>query len=421
MKRTSARRRYPEAVSSRPQRLSILTLHFPPEPTGNAPYAGALSRGLAQEGVAVRALTAHPHYPAWRIQYGYGQWSRREVIDGVHLHRLRHYVPRTPSGVRRLLAELSFGARLVTTRWGAPDAVLALSPALFASCLALARKRLFHRRTPLVLWVQDLYSVGMAETGQGGLASRVIRAAEGWLFRNADRVVVIHDRFARRVQADFGVRPERISVIRNWTHLTEAPRVDRAAARADFGWGDETVVLHAGNMGQKQGLANVVEAARIADARGSAVRFVLLGDGNDRANLEALAQGIRSIDFVPPIDDDRFVAALQAADVLLVNEKAGVSEMAVPSKLTSYFAAARPVLAATDPDGITAEELRSADAGVVVPAGDPEALLDASLELASDTARADALGANGLAYRRRVLDEAHAVRAFHELLLPQHS
>ena len=399
-------------------RVTVLGLNYPPEPTGVSPYTGAMARGLARRGHTTRVLTAHPHYPEWRVKSGYGQWSRRENIDGVDVHRLRHYVPERPVGMRRLLSEISFGARVSASRWDKPDVIVAVSPALIASVMAAQRAKILHRNVPLVVWVQDLYSLGLAETGQGGGAVlAIMRRLEGWLLRNADRVIVIHDRFKTRVAADFGVDPDRIEVVRNWTHLRPAPEIDTVAARGRFGWGNETVVLHAGNMGVKQGLHNVIDAAALAASRGDNVRFVLLGGGGDRPRLEALGAGIPTLQFMPPLDDAEFAAAIESADLLLVNEKAGVSEMAVPSKLTSYFSAGRPVVAATDPSGITADEVRTAGAGVVVPAGNPKLLLDAVVELGADEERCRLLGASGRRYRETVLDEETAIDKLSALLM----
>ncbi|OYC98672.1 glycosyltransferase [Microbacterium sp. Yaish 1] len=397
--------------------VTVVGINYPPEPTGIAPYTGAMTRGLAARGNRVRAVTAHPHYPDWQVAPGYGQWSRREHLASVAVHRVRHYVPRPPTGLRRLLSEITFGVRAAMTRWGRPNVLVFVSPALFATCIGMLRAKLTHRRTPTVVWVQDLYSLGLAETGQGaGVTGRIMRLAEGSVLRAADKVVVIHDRFARRVSDDFGVARDRISVVRNWTHLPSLPAVDRAAVRKSLGWGDETVVLHAGNMGVKQGLENVVEAARLSDDTKAGVRFVLLGNGGERAALESSAEGVTQLDFLDPLPDAQFATALAAADVLLVNEKPGVSEMAVPSKLTSYFSTGRPVLAATDESGITAEEIRAAEAGVVVPAGSPSALLEAAVSLGRDAARADALGASGRRYRETVLDESFAIDRFANLL-----
>jgi colanic acid biosynthesis glycosyl transferase WcaI len=107
---------------------------------------------------------------------------------------------------------------------------------------------------------------------------------------------------------------------------------------------------------------------------------------------------------------------LQAADVLLVNEQPGVRGMALPSKLTSYFAAGRPVLAATGRESATAAELRRSNAGERVDAGDPAALLDAVERLVADPDRMHALARAGLEYRRTTLSEKGAGQRFERVL-----
>ncbi|MGO4692073.1 glycosyltransferase [Glaciibacter sp. 2TAF33] len=399
-------------------RIAILGLNFPPEPTGISPYTGSLAHGLVERGMILRVLTTHPHYPEWAFRKGYGQWSRREDIDGVRVSRLRHYLPTRPEGVRRLISELSFGARLLFARWGRPNIVVMVSPALFSTAVAVLRARFSPAKPAVVVWVQDLYSLGITETGAGGgLVARLMTWVESKTLKAATRVVVIHERFAAYVSNSLGVDPSKIEVVRNWTHLQPTVYVDREAVRCRHGWRDEeTVVLHAGNMGAKQGLENVIDAARLSDVQGAPVRFVLLGNGSQRDRLHELAYGIARLQFIDSLDDDAFQSILAAADVLLVNEKPGVSEMAVPSKLTSYFNAGRPVLAATDMCGVTAGEIDAAGAGTVVEAGDPQALLDAAVALGQDSERAQILGASGLRYREEVLGEEAALNRYAGIL-----
>jgi colanic acid biosynthesis glycosyl transferase WcaI len=83
------------------------------------------------------------------------------------------------------------------------------------------------------------------------------------------------------------------------------------------------------------------------------------------------------------VSNTEFTDVLAAADVLLLHERAGVVEMCVPSKLTSYFAAGRPVLAATSPRSAAAHEISASGAGTVVDPGDPSVLLEALRSLAS--------------------------------------
>jgi colanic acid biosynthesis glycosyl transferase WcaI len=188
-------------------------------------------------------------------------------------------------------------------------------------------------------------------------------------------------------------------------------------ARVALGWPtDGLLAVHTGNMGTKQGLENIVKAARFADEQCAPIRFVLVGDGSERARLEEFAQGIERIRFVDPLNDGDYRCALAAADCLVVNELPGVATMSVPSKLTSYFDAGRPVLAATDPEGITAEEIRMSKAGVVVPAGDPAGLLAAALQLSTDSETASAYGCAGRRYRSEHLNADAAVVAFEQVI-----
>jgi glycosyltransferase involved in cell wall biosynthesis len=392
--------------------VTVLGLNFWPEPTGIAPYTSRMVVGLRDRGHAVRVVTAFPHYPQWRLPDGYSGLTSREEINGVPVKRVRHYIPFRPTNLRRALSEVTFGARLVGSRWGSPDVVVCVSPALIGTAMAMGRG--LGRPDPAFgVIVQDLYSAGLEEAAAGALAERALTALETRVLRRADGVAVIHDRFKRRIVERFDVSPERIDVIRNWTHIPQVEAFDRAAFRVEMGWApDEVVVLHAGAMGEKQGLSNVVDAARLAESSGAPVRFVLVGDGKERGLLELRAAGCQRVEFLPPLPGLDYARAMRSADVLLVNEKPGVVEMAVPSKLTSYFSTGVPVLAATDRAGTTAEELEASGAGVRIDAGDPTALVTAALRLCEDRGRAAAMGARGPAYCESLLSESAALDSY---------
>lgn len=398
--------------------MAIVGLNYGPESTGIAPYTTGLARELASRSWRVRVLSGFPHYPQWRFVGGRPPRSRMSVEDGVRVVRRRHRLPAKPGGVARALSELSFGLAAVSTRFGRPDVVLLVSPALISSAVALVKARFVTRR-PVVVWVQDLYTLGLRELGAGrsSLSSRLVSAIEKWTLRSADSVVVIHERFRDTVVEELGVRRSSVAVVRNWSHLDDDRQVDRDASRAALGWGAaEFVVLHAGNMGVKQGLENVVEAAGLAASIGAQVRFVLLGDGNQRAALAELAVGVPNVEMIGSLPDDEFRDALASADALLVNERAGVAGMAVPSKLTSYFSTGLPVIAATDPGSVTESEVLLAGAGPVVPAGDPQALLDAALALDADPERARSMGADGRRFREERLTAKASFDTFTQLL-----
>lgn len=387
-------------------RVTVVGINYSPEPTGISVYTTGAAQGLSAAGVLVRVITGYPHYPQWRIADGYTGRTRRERIAGVAVLRLRHPVPTDGGVVARSLMEAWFGLRSVFASWRGTQVVLAVTPALIATTLVVVKARLTRR--PIVVWVQDIYTLSAAQTGAATKAAGVVRTIESWTLRHADRVVVIHDRFAAYVADQLGVQRERIDVVRNWTHLSR-PGVRSAQTRAAHGWSDdETIVLHAGNMGAKQNLESVVRASALAAAKHSNVRFVLLGDGHRRAALEALGSN-PNLQYLDPLPDEDFAATVASADILLVNELPGMTEMSLPSKLTSYFSTGLPVIAAVDPGSVTAEEIAASQGGVLIAPDDPEALLAAADALAADADTAAALGQAGLAYRRDMLSESAAI------------
>lgn len=396
-------------------RISVIGLNYAPEPTGIAVYTAGLAEGLADRGHRVKAITGIPHYPQWSPYDGFDARTQRETRAGVRVTRLKHVVPARPRLLNRLGMELHFGFRSLFANWGRPDVVVLVTPALFAAGLATVRARLTGTRT--CVWVQDIYSLGVSESGTGGrLAGRVLCWIESRILRSASSVVVIHDRFKRHIVDGLGVDPAKVEVVRNWSHIDSAETVGREALRRARNWAPgDIVVLHAGNMGAKQGLENVVEASRLAAASGSPVRFVLLGDGNQRVALEEMGSNSH-LEFIDPLGDEEFMPTLRAADILLVNERPGLTEMSVPSKLTSYFSTGRPVLAATDLSSVTAEEMALARAGVRVDAADPAALVAQAEALGRDQLACIEYGGAGLAFRAGFLTEEFALDRFEKLL-----
>jgi putative colanic acid biosynthesis glycosyltransferase WcaI len=398
-------------------RVNLVCLNYPPEPTGVAVYTGALAEDLEERGAEVRVITGVPHYPQWRVYDGYGK-SCTEVRNGLTISRRRHPVPASPRVVNRLGMELAFGLNAVIARWKEPDVVVLVNPALFSSMLAALKAAL--RRCPVVVWVQDIYSLAISETGRAGsLTSGLLGWAEKTLLNRAQAVVVIHERFKRHLVTQLGVDPDKISIIRNWSHIDETSELStnsRKEVRRQLGWDDDvTVVLHAGNMGAKQSLSNVVEASRIADHCGAPVLFVLMGAGSQRAQLKAMGTN-RCLQIIDPLSPELFPTALRAADALLVNEREGLTEMALPSKFTSYFATGLPIIAATDEGSITAEELDTAEAGIRVDADHPDLLVQAAMELRSNPYKAHALGSKGLKFRISHLSANSSLDSFHRLL-----
>ena len=115
------------------------------------------------------------------------------------------------------------------------------------------------------------------------------------------------------------------------------------------------------------------------------IRIVIVGDGSLRRDVEEAAAGYSRVEVVPPVPHEQYSDVLAAADVLVLHEREGVAEMSMPSKLTSYLAAGRPVLGVTSLSGATSEFLRATGAAMLVEPGDAQSTAEALLALVGDS------------------------------------
>jgi putative colanic acid biosynthesis glycosyltransferase WcaI len=393
------------------KRVLVVGVNFRPEITGIGPYTTDVCTWLAGQGASVQVLTGLPHYPSWSVAPEYRSRTNpcESYDDGVRVTRVRHYVPDEQTALRRSAFELSFALSTLRASGAiSADVVLAVTPSLGALPAAVSVAR--RNRAPLGVIVQDLLGRAAVQSGiaRGRALAHVATRLEAYWLARADLVGVVSRHF-ETVLAGAGIDRSRVVHLPNHSRLDVVQR-DAAAARHALGWADDALyVVHTGNMGLKQDLANVIEAARLSEEHQPKFRFVLVGDGSQRAALERLASAVPSVTLLPAVPERDYPTVLAAADVLLVNERPTVKDMSLASKITSYLATGRPIVAAARADSATAHQVLSSGAGLVVRPGDPRALAESLHSLASDAELRDRLADNGRAYCRVELS-AHAAQ-----------
>ncbi|MFT4256217.1 MAG: WcaI family glycosyltransferase [Pseudoxanthomonas sp.] len=381
-------------------RILVVGINYAPENIGTGKYTSEMCAWLAARGHAVRMVTAPPYYPAWQVWKGYRRgWFQHERIDGVEVIRCPLWVPRKPSGLTRLLHLGSFGptsalALLWSLAWR-PTHVVAIAPTLASAPMAwlLARLAGAHCR----LHIQDFELDAMLDMGivDAGPLKRLAMTAERWLLRRFDTVSTISPKMLERL-ATKGVDEDKRALFPNWADIDAIqPLTTPSPYRAELGIPNEAVVaLYSGNMGLKQGLELLGEAAlALADApTGQApLYFVFGGEGPGREQLEAACAGLPNVRFLGLQPTERLNDWLGLADIHLLPQRADVADLVMPSKLTGMLASGRPVLATALPG--TGVALAVQDCGHAVAPGDLDAFVAALRSLAGDAGQRAALGA----------------------------
>lgn len=390
-------------------RVLLYGLNFWPELTGVGKYTGEMAQWLAKGGHAVQVVTAPPYYPDWQVPASYSAARYQRQVwaqgEGVHITRCPLWVPAKVSTMRRLLHLASFALASLPALWRAlrtrPDVLMVMLPTLFAAPGALLIARLW--RVPTWVHVQDFEVDAMFDLGMGaggGLARRLAAAVESALLAGFDRASSITPNMVARLAAK-GVPAGRCVEFPNWVDLAAVfPLTGPNVFRAQLGVADDDVlVLYAGNMGEKQGLDLVIDAAR-ALAGHPKIRFVLAGSGAARTRLERDALGLANVVWLPLQPMDKLNDLLNAADIHVLPQRADAADLVMPSKLTGMLASGRATVGTAAFNTQLGQVLDVA--GRRVNPGDLPALVQALCDLAHDTP-----GRRQLGQQARVYAEQH--------------
>jgi colanic acid biosynthesis glycosyl transferase WcaI len=379
-------------------RILILSIYHDPEPI---PKTGELARSLQRRGHAVTVVTAFPHYPSGELYRGYrlGLW-KWENREGVRILRTFIYPYHGRRTLLRMLNYLSWMISSVQAAWLAPacDVMYVWHPPLTIGVSAWLIGKL--KRVPFVYDVQDLWPESALASGlmrPGRLVNALHRLAD-WVYARAPAIFVVSDAAAAYLRQR-GVNRKKVSVAPHWIDVAPFERVIDRDVRTEFGWRDRFIVMFAGNLGMVQGLDTIIAAATELRSR-TDVKFVLVGDGSDRARLEAMvaAENLSNVSFLGHHSQEEMPAFLRAADALLVHLRPSeIADHAVPTKILAYLAAGRPIVCATG--GAAGELVRQANAGVTAEPGNAADVVAAITRLQLRTAEErTALGSNGRAF-----------------------
>lgn len=336
-------------------KLFIYSINYSPELTGIGKYNGEMISWLSktERQTTLQVLSAKPYYPEWEIRPEYkGGLSHTSVENGVPIERCSLYVPNNPTSIKRILHLSSFAAtsglsllKRLFKKSSHPDVLFVVEPTLFITPLALLFAKLTGAKT--VLHIQDYEVDAMIGLGlAGGNTSTISRIAfgiESWLMKRFDKISTISYSMMNKAEAK-GVKKEDIIFFPNWadTNLV-TPNASGTKIRQQWDLDpSDKVVLYAGNMGAKQGLEMVLEAAvqyqRLAKFDNK-VKFVFVGAGAHVDFLKEMSAGLHltNIIFKPLQEWEDVPAMLAMADIHLVVQKKGAADSVLPSKLTNIL------------------------------------------------------------------------------------
>jgi colanic acid biosynthesis glycosyl transferase WcaI len=402
-------------------RIFIITQWFPPEHAPIGQMMLELAAGLVKRGHKVTVFTGFPNHPSGKVFSGYyRQLVQKEWINGVDIRRVFLFTSPKRTFFRRILTSLTFIFMAFWTALlhGRCDVIISvlqpLTVGIFVPVLAKIK------RARLVFNLQDIHPDALIELGiiQNNTLISFLHLIEMFAYRRADKIAVICDSFKEHIISK-GISADKVEVIENWVNPDEIKPCNRLNRfREKYGIAsDDNVTLFSGTVGYISGAEIIIETAyKLRNEAGMV--FLIVGDGPVLHKLknECKKRNLQNVRYMPFQKREALNDIQATADISLVTMHSDKGKFSVPSKVLTYMAAARPIIASVDLDSPTAEQIAKADCGIVIPAGDADALANAIMTLRNSENLRSRFGRNGREYIEKYLNADSAVEKYETLL-----
>jgi colanic acid biosynthesis glycosyl transferase WcaI len=408
-------------------RILVLSINYWPDETGIAAFNIWRCEYLASRGHQVTICTGPPYYPEWRVPEPYRNmlWER-EQRNGVTILRSWMYVPQVVNSKKRILHEASYLASSFARALSSqrPDLIYVISPPLGLALTASALASLW--RVPFVFDVMDLQPDAAVELGmmKGQRLIDALYRIERLAYRRAALVATITEgmrqRIIEKLSPEKGIDPAKVVLFppRADSGLyTLRERCDGEAFRQRYGLQGKLIVSHSGNMGVKQGLEVILEAAARSRQRPD-LHYLFVGDGAMRPQLEeqARVRQLGNVQILPLLPADEFQQMLAATDIALITQQRIVSNIVFPSKTVTLLCAGCPVIASVNSESEVARAVQRSGAGVVVEPENADALFAAIDQLSRSPETLSRMSVKARQYASETWDERRTLPRMEEKL-----
>jgi glycosyltransferase involved in cell wall biosynthesis len=377
------------------KRVLFINQYYWPDHASTAQHLTDLAESMAERGYECHVLCSRGRY-----QPGEPKPPGSEVHEGVRIHRM----PATSLGRRgtwaRMTDYLSFYAGALIKALVLPrfDAVVTLTTPPMIGLVGTLLKWLKGSRH--FYWSMDLHpdaSLALGRMSPSHPVTRLLTWLSGFIYRQADRVVVLGPYMADRIALK-GVESDRIRMIPVWSRREEIYPIPRAAnsLRKSLELGDAFVAMYSGNLGLAHSFEEFLAAARRLRDRRDIV-FLFVGDGPRLGEVKVAQEreGLTNVRFLNYVPRSQLHVSLSMADAHLISMRPEMTGIVAPGKLYGVMAAARPAVFIGPEHCETADTIRQAGCGLTLAPRDDDGLVAALSRLADDPALARRMGERG--------------------------
>lgn len=359
-------------------KILIVTQYFWPENF----RINDIALRLKEKGHDVGVLTGLPNYPSGKIFPGWGPFKRlNEVWEGIPIKRFPHF----PRGNKRILGmAANFISFALLGSLLAPflikdqyDVIFVYEPSpITVGFPAIVLKKI--KNIPIVFWVQDLWPESLSSAGNIS-NKKIIQFTEflvRYIYKQSDVILAQSLGFIESIKRY--VDPGKAVVYYPQGAESVFEKMNLEKKEHFIGILPKGFkILFAGNIGESQDFNTILKAAT-ATKNIKEIKWIIAGDGRMKewVSSEIVNNGLEdTVHLIGSYPLTDMPSLFHACEALLVTlKKHPIYSITIPSKVQSYLASGKPIIAALDGEG--GRILRESGAGSVVDSGDASGLAE---------------------------------------------
>ncbi|MGB0371574.1 MAG: glycosyltransferase family 4 protein [Opitutales bacterium] len=396
--------------------IILINRFYWPDESATAQLLTDLAEHLANAGYDVNVITGERGY----IQ-GNEKYPRQQVHEGVQIHRL------SSSGAGRYRLWLRawdyllfyLGLVRLVRRIADKDSLLITltDPPLVHSWL-----RLFFPKLKSIHWSMDVFPEIITETTQS-IWKKWALAPLIWLRNRSLAGTPVVVSLSEEMGQFFKKSSELSAVIPNWSPVEELEVSEGAIHELRSDWDvseDDVLVGYSGNLGHVHDSDTVYEALAEKGAALQEIPFVFVGGGKRLSVFRELgSDGSAGLQFVPFAPREMTANSLSAIDIHWLSLYPQFSSLVFPSKFAGICSVGRPCIFVGDTECELARMIVEHGLGLVVRSGDADGFQRAVLNLVSDKALRDSMGANAISFYQEYFSKKSGLEKWEQLIKDQ--
>lgn len=322
---------------------------------GIGKYTGELAEWLIRQGHEVHVICAPSYFPEWSIKDPSKNKYSTEERNGIKIYRAPIWIPTNPVGINRIIHLLSFATssiyQLIRQYTWKPHYIITTAPAILCAPATILFSWICGKKCISIIHIQDYEIDAAYELGllKGKIIRNLANKIESKIINSFDYASSISKKMVEQLHRK-GIEKDKTFMLPNWVDVEKIYPIKEKLSTKYMGKYKQLkeegkiIVMYSGSMNQKQDFQTLIKSIKYLTKQNNII-WIIAGNGPSKKEIIRETVGLSNVMILPLQPEENMNEWLNLADIHLVPQKGGTSDLVLPSKMLGIFASGKAIVA----------------------------------------------------------------------------